>query len=350
MEPRKRLKLWRCLRADLLIRILVHIAAASLALLTTNSLAAEQLVVGDGFGSPLSHVRAIAEAKAFSEPGLSIEWMRFPTGAALVEGIAAGKIQVGIAGDTPAMALVAGGAPAKIVAKQTDSSLAYALYARKDANIRRPEDLYGKTIGFTFGSQAQGLWISILNAHKLDPSKIKTVNLSPSGLQAAYERGEIDGFVLWQPSAYVIAHLRPTIRLEDPAKSYFPDRTGPLELNGYYTVIVARDDVINGKPELLKAFLRLVDKTNKFISANPSEAAKIIAMTLKVDPQAIRAVLEQTKHDMTVDDTFVKDMEAQANQLYAQGRFRAQPPAELKAWLDFSILKQVFPNYVKLTK
>jgi hypothetical protein len=69
-----------------------------------------------------------------------------------------------------------------------------------------------------------------------------------------------------------------------------------------------------------------------------------------VDPQAIRAVLEQTKHDMTVDDTFVKDMEAQANQLYAQGRFRAQPPAELKAWLDFSILKQVFPNYVKLTK
>ena len=309
--------------------------------------AADKLIVGDGYGSPLSHVHAIAVAKGYSEPGLDIQWMRFPTGAALVEGIAAGAIQVGIAGDTPAMALVSGGAGAKIIAKQTDSSLAYALYARRDANIQKPEDLYGKTIGLTFGSQAQALWLSILQAYKLDSNKMKVVDLSPAGLQAAYQRGEIDAYVLWQPSAYAISQLRPTIKLEDPATSYFPAAAGPRKLIGFYTVIVARDDVIKSRPELLKSFLRLVDKTNKYINTNPTDAADIIARELKSDSAAIQIVLQQTKHDMTVDKTFINDMETQADLLFKQGRFRAEPPPDLKGWVQFSILKQTFPDYVK---
>ena len=350
MEKRGVLKQVRWFRTAWLVsRTLAAGVALSLGLGAVQSQAADQLVVGDGTGSPLGHVKAIAEAKGFSEPGLEITWMRFASGVAIVEGIAAGKLQVGIAGDTPAMALVAGGAPAKIIARQTDSSAAYALYARQDANIQKPEDLYGKTVGFTFGSQAQALWISILDAHKLDGSKIKTVNLFPSGLQAAYERGEIDAYVLWQPSAYIISRLRPTVKLEDPLKSYFPAASRPMPLNGYYTVIVARDDAIRDKPEAIKAFLRLVDRTNKFISANPVEAAAIIAKDLKVDQAGMEVVLQQTKHDMSSDAKFVKDMEAQANQLFAQGRFRAKPPEGLKGWVDFSLLKQVFPQYATAT-
>jgi ABC-type nitrate/sulfonate/bicarbonate transport system substrate-binding protein len=332
---------------SLVQRALVAAAAMLLLFSAADTLAADKLTVGDAYGSPLSHVHAIAAAKGYSEPGLEIEWMRFPTGAALVEGIAAGKIQVGIAGDTPAMALISGGTPAKIVAKQTDSSLAYALYARQDANIKRPEDIYGKTVGLTFGSQAQSLWLSILAAQNLDPGKMKTINLPPSGLQAAYQRGEIDAYVLWQPGAYVISQLRPTVKLEDPAASYFPAAAGPKKLFGYYTVVAARDEVIRDHPELLKAFLRLVDKTNKFISANPGESADIIAKELKIERAAPEIVLQQTKHEMTVDETFVKDMEAQANLLFKQGRFKDKPPAGLKGWVDFSILKQTFPEYVK---
>jgi NitT/TauT family transport system substrate-binding protein len=205
-------------------------------------------------------------------------------------------------------------------------------------------------VGLTFGSQAQALWISILDAHKLDGSKIKTVNLFPSALQAAYERGEIDAYVLWQPSGYIISRLKPTVRLEDPLQSYFPAAARPLQLNGYYTVIVARDDVIRDKPEAIKAFLRLVDRTNKFITANPAEAAAIIAKDLKVDQSGMEVVLQQTKHDMTANDVLVKDLEAQANQLFAQGRFRAKPPDNLKGWTDFSILKQAFPQYVTVTR
>lgn len=328
-------------------RVLLAAAAASL-LLGTVDTRADKLVVGDGSGSPLGHVRAIAEAKGYSESGLEIEWLRFASGVAIVEGIAAGKLQVGIVGDTPAMALIAGGVPAKIIAMQTDSSIAYGLYVRQDANVQRPEDLYGKTVGFTFGSQAQALWISILDAHKLDATKIKTVNLFPSGLQAAYQRGEIDAYVLWQPSAYVVSQVKPTFKLEDPAKSYFPAAAGPRQLIGFYTVVVARDDTIREKPELLKAFLRLVDKTNKFISANPVEAASIIAKDLKVEQAPMEVVIQQTKHEILVNETFVKDMEAQANLLFAQGRFRAKPPDGLKGWVDFSLLRQTLPASVKM--
>lgn len=307
-----------------------------------------KLIVGEGSGNPLAHPHAIAEAKGLSEPGLEIEWMRFPTGAALVEGIAAGKLQVGIAGDTPAMALISGGTPAKIVAKQTDSSLAYALYARQDANIQKPDDLYGKTIGFTFGSQAQALWATILDAHKLDPSKMKVVDLPPAGLQAAYQRGEIDAYVMWQPGGYIISQIRPTVKLHDPATSYFPAAAGPKKLIGFYTVIVARDEVIRDQPEALKAFLRLVDKSNKFITANAAESADIIAKNLKIDPGGQDVMLQQTKHEMTADEAFVKDMEAQANLLFKQGRLKVEPPAGLKSWVDFSVLKQAFPEYVKI--
>ena len=91
-----------------------------------------------------------------------------------------------------------------------------------------------------------------------------------------------------------------------------------------------------------------MDKTNNFISANPVEAATIIAKELKVDPKPMEVVLDQTKHEMTADETFVKDLDAQANLLFKQGRFGTKPPAGLSGWLDFSTLKQAFPAYVKV--
>ncbi|MCZ7573285.1 MAG: ABC transporter substrate-binding protein [Ardenticatenaceae bacterium] len=309
-----------------------------------------KLVVGDGVGNPLGHVQAISKAKGFSEPGLEIEWKRFPSGAAQVEALASGDLQVGIAGDTPAMALISGGTPAKIVSKQTDPSRGYAVYARQDANVQKPEDLYGKTVGFTFGSQASALWANVLGAYNLDASKMKTIDLSPPDLVASYERGDIEVFAIWQPYGYRLSQIRPTVKLHDPYTSYFPSAPGPKRLGGYYTVIIARDEVIRNQPEALKAFLRLVDRTNKFITENPAEAVQIISENIKADPEGQKVTIEQIEHTMVVDDLFLQDLESQANFLFKQGRLRNAPKPGLQGWYDFSLLKEVFPEYVKVTQ
>lgn len=313
-----------------------------------GSAEAGTLRVGDALGNPNSHPQMISEAQGFSEEGLEIDWQTLPSGAAMVEGIAGGEIDVGFAGDTPAMALISGGAPAKIVAKHSDPSLGYGVFVRKDAGVQEPADLEGLTIGFTFGSHSSALWEYFVDEYGVDASKVELVDLAPPDVCLAYARGDLDGFVHWQPWGYECSQRQPTVRLHSPYESFLPGNEGEVRLGGLYIVVVARDEVIENQPEALGKLLTLVNRTNQFIAENIEEAAEITAEGLDSDLEAQLVTLTEMKHDMTVDQAFLDDMEQQAQLLDQSGRLASAPPEGLAGWFDFTVMQEVLPELVQV--
>ncbi|MCZ7573272.1 MAG: ABC transporter substrate-binding protein [Ardenticatenaceae bacterium] len=310
-----------------------------------------ELELGYAPGPPLSTPWAVAVEKGFDKAeGLKLIGKSFPSGAAMVEALAAGTLKIGNAGDTPAISLISGGAPVKIIAQLADSGRTYALYARKELNIQSPKDLEGRTIALTFGSTSSTLFQKMVEAYGLDKSKINVVDMQPPEIIVAYTRGEIDGFIVWQPFGHKGSQARPTVKLHDAYESYFPAAPGLKKIFGGRTVIIANDTLIQEHPDVVKAYLRVVDRVYKWLAdpANRKEAVAILAEESKADEAVIDVTMDQIAYQLTVDDAFLRDVYTAAEVLYDAGKLKSAPAPNLEGWTNFNLLRDVFPQYVTI--
>ncbi|HSX82403.1 MAG TPA: ABC transporter substrate-binding protein, partial [Candidatus Saccharimonadia bacterium] len=65
--------------------------------------------------------------------------------------------------------------------------------------IKKPEDLVGKTVGFPRASGGHYYFGRYVKHYKLPVDKIKVKNLQAPEMVAALERRDIDAFFLWEP-------------------------------------------------------------------------------------------------------------------------------------------------------
>jgi taurine transport system substrate-binding protein len=132
--------------------------------------------------------------------GQKLDWRRFNTGPDVVAALASGDVQIGNIGSSPLAAASSRQLPlvAFLVAAQINA--AEALVVRNGSGIDSPEQLLGKTIATPFVSTAHYSLLGALKHWKIDPSKLKIVNLNPTEINAAWKRGDIDGAFVWSPA------------------------------------------------------------------------------------------------------------------------------------------------------
>jgi sulfonate transport system substrate-binding protein len=129
--------------------------------------------------------------------GIGVKWVEFTSGPPLLEAMNVGSIDLGQVGDTPPIFAQAAGAAIVYVAGQPITNGQGILV--RDASIRSLGDLKGKRIGFTKGSSAHNVTVIALEKAGLGYSDITPVYLSPPDAAAAFTRGSIDAWAVWDP-------------------------------------------------------------------------------------------------------------------------------------------------------
>ena len=137
--------------------------------------------------------------KRLAPLGVTVKWNEFPAGPQLLEGLNVGSIDFGTVGEAPPIFAQAAGADIVYVANQPASPTAEAIVVPKDSPIRTVADLKGKKIALNKGSNVHYLLVKVLEKQGIKYSDVQTVYLTPADARAAFERGAVDAWVIWDP-------------------------------------------------------------------------------------------------------------------------------------------------------
>ena len=220
--------------------------------------------------------------KALGPLGFSPTFTEFPGGPQLLEALNVGSIDFGHTGEAPPIFAQAAGAPLVYVGAQAPAPRAESIIVHNNSAIAALPQLKGKRVALNRGSNVHYLLVRALAAGGVALRDITPVYLAPADARAAFDRGSVDAWVIWDPflaAALAEGHAR-----------VLADATG-LAPNREFQI--ASSKLATEHPDVIRAILSEVDRIDQWASANQSEAARILAPPMGLPVPVLEAMLSR---------------------------------------------------------
>lgn len=254
--------------------------------------------------------------EAFAKEGVTVELISFEKGAAVVEALAAGALDVSVPfGDTPSLTSFANHTPVTIIARGKTDPQMYQLQVPEGSDITSAEDLKGKRVAVTLGSGCHDFLLRVLNSAGLTEDDIELINIAQSDNVTILESGEVDAVANSEPNASLVLAQTNAVSLD----------TISSDLKLDLSFAVANNDFMKKNPKLVARFLTVLLKTYDFVTENPQEATQIMADALDVSYESASSVerwicdpdvtdeifdqLNQTKEFLLDQDAILNDFD-----------------------------------------
>lgn len=181
----------------------IRFGAALLALLAFAGLARaanpEVLRIGFQKGSTslvLAKERGMLEQRF---PDVRVQWIEFPAGPQMLEALNIGSLDVGSTGDIPPLFAQAAGADLLYIGAEPPKPQAEVILVAQDSPFQSVAELKGKRVALQKGSSAHSLVLRALAREGLTFADIQPIYLPPADARAAFERGAVDAWAIWDP-------------------------------------------------------------------------------------------------------------------------------------------------------
>lgn len=207
-------------------------------------------------------------------PNATIKWNEFPGGPQILEALAVGSIDIGATGDTPPVYAQAGGKPLHYVAYEAAKPESSAILVPKDSKINALTELKGKRVAVHRGSSSHYLLVQAITKAGLNWNDINVVWLSPADARAAFQKGAVDAWAIWDPY-YAAAEV------EDHAK-VLSSGTG---LSPNYTFYLASGEFLKNHPSAISGIIQQVNAADAWVQQHIPETAEIFAKTTGLAPE-----------------------------------------------------------------
>ncbi|WEJ70861.1 MULTISPECIES: sulfonate ABC transporter substrate-binding protein [unclassified Pseudomonas] len=249
------------------------LAALLIAALSYNAQAEEQpgtLRIGyQKYGTlVLLKARGTLE-KRLAEQGVKVQWTEFPGGPQLLEGLNVGSIDFGVTGETPPVFAQAAGADLVYVAHEPPAPTSEAILLPKDSPIKSLAELKGKKIALNKGSNVHYLLVRALEKAGLKYTDIQPVYLPPADARAAFERGSVDAWVIWDP-------YQAAAEKQLSARTLV-DGTGLVDNHQFY---LATRPYANNHPQVITTLIDEVRSVGQWSQQNPQQVTDQVAPLL----------------------------------------------------------------------
>lgn len=217
-------------------------------------------------------------------PSYRFDYLRFDAGRDVNTALAAKGIDFGVLGSTAAAVGISSGIPYDIVYLYDLIGAAEALVVKQA--IKTIADLKGKKIAVPFSSTSHYSLLSLLKLEGINQNELTILDMLPADMFAAWQRGDIDGGYLWQPTLDKMKNDGGTILAT----------SGDLAKRGYATfdVSVVRSEFAQQYPHVLKQYVKMLSQATKVYREQPQEAAKALASELGVSPDEALGLAKQS--------------------------------------------------------
>jgi len=188
------------MRTSTLRRSLVALFVAATSIGAVTQAQAETLRIGYQKYGTLVLLKAKGTLeKRLAVQGVEVSWTEFPGGPQLLEGLNVGSIDFGVTGETPPVFAQAAGANLLYVAYEPPAPSSEAILVPKGSSLKSVAELKGKKVALNKGSNVHYLLVRALEDAGLKYSDITPIYLPPADARAAFERGSVDAWVIWDP-------------------------------------------------------------------------------------------------------------------------------------------------------
>ena len=246
--------------------------------------------------------------KNLAAQGVNVKWVEFPAGPQLLEGLNVGSVVFGEAGEAPPIFAQAANPNLVYVANQPPAPTAEALIVQKDSPIQSVQDLKGKRIALNKGSNVHYLLLKLLEANNLTLNDIQPVYLPPSDARAAFEKGAVDAWVIWDPffaAAEHQIHARVIANGE--------------HLVSNHQFYLADRKFAEGHPEVLKTLVTTLNQTTDWVKTHPDDAAKLLEKPTALELDVLKTSISRMGFGVQpISEKVAKEQQYVADAFFAQ--------------------------------
>ncbi|MGE8360722.1 sulfonate ABC transporter substrate-binding protein [Pseudomonas sp.] len=223
--------------------------------------------------------------KRLADKGIDVKWTEFPGGPQLLEGLNVGSVDFGTTGETPPVFAQAAGADLLYVAYEPPAPTSEAILVPKDSSLKSVADLKGKKVALNKGSNVHYLLVRALEDAGLKYSDIQPVYLPPADARAAFERGSVDAWVIWDPFQAAAENQLQARTLRDGQ--------GLVSNHQFY---LATKPYAEKNPEVVEILVDEIRGIGEWTKANTEEATAQVAPLLGLSPDITRVAVERQSY------------------------------------------------------
>jgi NitT/TauT family transport system substrate-binding protein len=254
----------------------------------------------------------------FEEENLQVEPQIAQGGAAIVPAVASGEYEFGYSNNVSLLIASTKGLPLRIVTEgnqeaETVEGATDAIVVKENSDIRRPEDLAGKTIGVNTLQNIGDVAIkTALENRGVEVSNIKLVEVPFPEMVAAVDAGRID-------AGWVVEPFVQQAKAQDMRVIVHPFfETAPrLSLGTYFT----SERYANENPEVVERFERAMNRSLEYAQEHPDEVRQISTEFTEIPP----AVAEKMALPYFSSEINVESLELTAEQMEKYGLTEEKP-------------------------
>ncbi|WP_067701959.1 sulfonate ABC transporter substrate-binding protein [Erwinia sp. ErVv1] len=249
---------------------LSSLMAAALISITSHALA-EETPAAVNIGFQKANIFALLKYRGtldseFKKQGITVRWVEFPAGPQMLEGLNVGSIDLAATGDAPPTFAQAAKADLVYLAHSPANPKTEAIVVPQNSAIKTVADLKGKRVALNKGSDVNYLLVSALEDAGSGYRDIIPVYLPPADARAAFQRGAVDAWVIWDPYYAEVESSTGARRVKDA--------TG---LVPHYTFYLASRKFADRYPQTALKVVDQLGDLSDWANQHPQDAAKILS-------------------------------------------------------------------------
>jgi len=315
--------------------ILVAAAALAASALDASAQPRTKMTIATGVDPAFSQFYVAKEAGLFEKNGLDVTINTGPSGSAMVPFLINNQVQAAYGSDLAGV--INHNVDNNIVAV-ADGTYLVKWLSVVGRNVQSLDELKGKRIGIAKGTGSEIFWNHVLAKRNLQAADFKIVDIEAPEMLAATERGDIEGFAVWEPwPTRTLQAVKGTKILQDAEGIY----------NNINFVYMNRGWIEQNKANAEK-FMQSLMQANDLIEKDRPAAAKMVAKFLKMPLELAVELMPKVEFDMTWTDRAVATVKIAEEQLASQKKLKA--PLDYTKYVYTDLLKKVRPENVKITQ
>lgn len=274
----------------------------------------------------------------FAKTGVEVISQPFELGKDALQSLLKGHADLALVADTPLLFALLNGEDISILAVTSQARRALAVVGRKDRGIQRLQDLKGKSVGVTSGTNMTYFLDAMLQTYGIPSASVRLVDLDTSGVVKALMAGDIDAATLYQPFIGTVQK-----QMGDQVNVFYGD-----DVYSYRVFLVGKTSYVDSHPQEIRRILTALKAANQAIRADPAKARQTLAKAMQVDDGTLVHIFDTDTFTLSLDQAMLLALDDQTRWAMQRGLVKARPVPNFLKSIKHQHLEAVVPDAVTI--
>lgn len=274
----------------------------------------------------------------FEKAGVEVVSKPFTLGRDALQSVLDGHSDLALVADTPLMFALVNGAEISILAGVSQGRRSLAVVGRKDRGIARLQDLKGKSVGLSLGTNLTYFLDALLQVNGIPTESVRLVDLKTADVVSDFVAGHIDAAVLYQP---FLADVEK--QMNDRITVFYGE-----DIYSYRFFLTGKTSYIESHPQEIERVLKGLIAAKQSIQADPLLARHLVARAIKVDDDTLAKIFDPDSYMVSLDQAMLLTLEDQTRWAMKRGLAKPGPLPNYLYSIAYQHLEAVLPGAVTM--